>query len=78
MNKRDFLLVFLLLQSIALLMGIFLPISANKTGSKISLAKLVFDRPSYFEEFVFYYLFTLIAVLLLIGLPLIWMKIKKT
>jgi hypothetical protein len=67
----------LIIEWIALLIGLAMPITPSKTGSSFSLADWFFDDPSYLQEVLVYFLFTnlLIGVLALIAVVII--KIEK-
>jgi hypothetical protein len=59
---------FLIVEWIALLIGLAMPITPSKTGSDFSFADLFFEDPNYFQEVLVYFLLgnLLLGVLALI------------
>lgn len=62
-----------MLEGVALLIGLAMPITPSKTGGDFSLADWFFEDPSYLQEVLVYFLFTnlVLAVLVLIALLLL-------
>ncbi|UCC47377.1 MAG: hypothetical protein JSV41_07650 [Gemmatimonadota bacterium] len=50
--------IILIVEFIALLIGLAMPITPSKTGGDFSLADWFFDDPSYFQEVLVYFLLT--------------------
>ncbi len=65
--------IVLMLEGVALLIGLAMPITPSKTGGDFSLADWFFEDPSYLQEVLVYFLFTnlVLAVLVLIALLLL-------
>ena len=66
-----------MIECVALAIGLAMPITPSKTGSDFSLADWFFDDPSYLQEVFVYFLLTnlLIGVLALVAVVMI--KVDK-
>jgi len=69
----------IILEWIALLIGLAMPITPSKTGGDFSLADWFFDDPHYLQEVLVYFLLTnlFIGVLALIALGIIWTEKRR-
>ena len=65
---------FLLVEWIALLIGLAMPITPSKTGGDFSLGDWFFENPNYFQEVLIYFLFT---NLLIVALGLIAVFVSR-
>ena len=66
--------IVLIVQWIALLIGLAMPITPSRTGGDFSLAEWFFEDPSYLQAVLVYFLLTnlVIGVLFLIAMALAW------
>jgi len=69
----------LILEWIALLIGLAMPITPSKTGSDFSMADWFYEDPSYLQEVLVYFLLTnlFIGVLALIALVIIYVEKRR-
>ena len=69
----------IILEWIALLIGLAMPITPSKTGGDFSLADWFFDDPNYLQEVLVYFLLTnlFIGVLALIALGIIHLEKRR-
>ncbi len=66
--------IVLVLEWIALLIALAMPITPGKTGGDFSFADLVLDEPGYLQEVLVYFVLTnlILGVLLVIALAIHW------
>jgi hypothetical protein len=69
----------LILEWIALLIGLAMPITPSKTGSDFSMADWFFQEPSYLQEVLVYFLLSnlLLGILALIALVIIYFEKRR-
>lgn len=68
---------FLLIEFVALLIGVAMAITPSKTGSDSSIADYFFDEPTFLQEFAINFLFTN-AILLVLAIGFwSWSKLKR-
>ena len=66
-----------ILEIVLIIIALIMPIAPSKTGSKSNLPNLFFDKPSYFEEVIFYWLFSHLFVLIVIIIVMLVKYLKK-
>ena len=67
----------LILEWIALLIGLAMPITPSKTGSDFSMADLFFEDPTYLQEVLVYFLLTNALFGVLAVVVFIFMRFEK-
>ena len=69
--------VILLLEFMALLIGLAMPVTPSKTGSDASLAEWFFDEPGYLQEVFVYFVFTNILLGVILGAAWVWQQFQR-
>ncbi len=78
-TRRDVAVLILLLEFIALLIGLAMPITPSKTGGDFSFADWFFEDPTYLQEVFVYFIGTnlLIGILGLVALVIIRVQNRR-
>ena len=69
--------IVLLLQGMALLIGLAMPVTPSKTGSDGSLAEWFVDDPSYLDEVFVYYVLTNILLGFMLLIAWVWERLAR-
>lgn len=78
-NRRDLVVAILLLEFIALGIGLAMPITPSKTGGDFSFADFFFDDPTYLQEVLVYFVLTnlILGVLGLVALVVLSVERRR-
>ena len=69
--------IILLLEFMALMIGLAMPVTPSKTGSDASLADWFFDDPGYLQEVFVYFVFTNILLGMILGAAWVWQHFQR-
>jgi hypothetical protein len=65
------------IEGVALMIGLVMPVTPSKTGSDWSMAQLVFPEPSYLQEVLVYFVLTNLLIVAFVGTLWLFVRLEQ-
>lgn len=67
----------LLIEGVAVMIAMVMPVTPSKTGSDWSLAELVYSEPTYLQEVFVNFVFTNVLILVVGAAVILWVRLQE-